>query len=506
MMWEHKLKHEGDMFTTRKKQKQKDGRCHAGDWSVLSRGSHYGSKGWCISRGAHDTTVLTGGRGWGQTPLSPVPTSPDMGITAEHEQEGVGGSGEEGGRTGGREKADEKKLNMLGQGYVSQEHCSTKGKLKKRKENKEARIILLHEVMRRKKNNSRLLFEQPFCWATKVSGTWLDNSSRPAEWLLASSPAVFSSENKHAPAQLVEWVLTWLTVSRFRPSHLTSFKYLHFILSTYSWPSDPAPLSYRMKNRHSVQMKMRRMPNNQHCMMKKGMGSMMVLGSYLSTIRNSVTVIAATSHACWPNFLWNFLMGTFQRALLWKPPGTGRMLSVTVATLSNPRCISNPSTSRSVWYFTQRLTVKCWIFARRTWSLDDLSCWSLCQLTCLLWTWWPTSSQHDLSTLQRASCAVTQSFKCPRYMFSGENKRCVSHKVWYNSQSSTALISCYFLTHPEHLASFLLQVSGLETATGPLTPPQHRLVLSTWAEWSLVFFILLILCLWCKLSSVSEGS
>lgn len=44
-------------------------------------------------------------------------------------------------------------------------------------------------------------------------------------------------------------------------------------------------------------------------MMKKGMGSMMVLGSYLTTMRNSVTVIAATSHACWPSFLWNFLTG-----------------------------------------------------------------------------------------------------------------------------------------------------------------------------------------------------
>lgn len=53
---------------------------------------------------------------------------------------------------------------------------------------------------------------------------------------------------------------------------------------------------------------MRTSPKNQHCMMKKGIGSMMVLGSYLTTMRNSVTVIAATSHACWPSFLWNFLM------------------------------------------------------------------------------------------------------------------------------------------------------------------------------------------------------
>jgi len=43
--------------------------------------------------------------------------------------------------------------------------------------------------------------------------------------------------------------------------------------------------------------------------MKKGMGSMMVLGSYFTTMRNSVTVMAATSHACWPSFLWNFLHG-----------------------------------------------------------------------------------------------------------------------------------------------------------------------------------------------------
>lgn len=204
--------------------------------------------------------------------------------------------------------------------------------------------------------------------------------------------AVFSSENKHAPAQLVESVLTWLTASRFRPSHLTPFKYLYLILSTYARPSDPAPLSYRMKNRHSVQMKMRRIPNNQHCMMKKGMGSMMVLGSYLSTIRNSVTVIAATSHACWPNFLWNFLMGTFQKVLLWKTPGTGRMLSIIC-------CYQIQGAYK--------------ILALQ-WSLDDLSCWSLWQLTSLLWTWWPTSSQPDLSTLQRASCAVTQSFKCPQ--------------------------------------------------------------------------------------------
>lgn len=42
--------------------------------------------------------------------------------------------------------------------------------------------------------------------------------------------------------------------------------------------------------------------------MKKGMGSMIVLGSYLTTMRNSVTVIAATNHACWPSFLWNFLV------------------------------------------------------------------------------------------------------------------------------------------------------------------------------------------------------
>jgi len=55
---------------------------------------------------------------------------------------------------------------------------------------------------------------------------------------------------------------------------------------------------------------MRRIPKNQHCRMKKGMGSMMVLGSYLTTIRNSVTVIAATSHACWPSFLWNFLLAS----------------------------------------------------------------------------------------------------------------------------------------------------------------------------------------------------
>lgn len=53
---------------------------------------------------------------------------------------------------------------------------------------------------------------------------------------------------------------------------------------------------------------MRMIPKNQHCVTKKGMGSMMVLGSYLTTMRNSVTVIAATSHACWPSFLWNFLM------------------------------------------------------------------------------------------------------------------------------------------------------------------------------------------------------
>ena len=43
--------------------------------------------------------------------------------------------------------------------------------------------------------------------------------------------------------------------------------------------------------------------------MKKGIGRVMVWGSYLTTMRNSVTVIAATSHACCPNFLWNFLRG-----------------------------------------------------------------------------------------------------------------------------------------------------------------------------------------------------
>lgn len=56
-------------------------------------------------------------------------------------------------------------------------------------------------------------------------------------------------------------------------------------------------------------MAMRMSPRNQHCMMKKGMGNMMVFGSYLTTMRNSVTVMAATSHACWPSFLWNFLTG-----------------------------------------------------------------------------------------------------------------------------------------------------------------------------------------------------
>lgn len=59
-------------------------------------------------------------------------------------------------------------------------------------------------------------------------------------------------------------------------------------------------------------------------MMKKGMGSMMVLGSYLTTMRNSVTVIAATSHACWPSFLWNFLMGKRRTVLLWESNTSGR--------------------------------------------------------------------------------------------------------------------------------------------------------------------------------------
>lgn len=58
-----------------------------------------------------------------------------------------------------------------------------------------------------------------------------------------------------------------------------------------------------MKKRHSVQVTMRMIPKIQHWMMKKGMGSMMVLGSYLTTIRNSVTVMAATIQACWPSFL-----------------------------------------------------------------------------------------------------------------------------------------------------------------------------------------------------------
>lgn len=62
---------------------------------------------------------------------------------------------------------------------------------------------------------------------------------------------------------------------------------------------------------------MRRIPKNQHCMIREGMGSMMVWGSYLTTIRNSVTVIAATSHACWPSFLWNFLLGNYTK-LLWE--------------------------------------------------------------------------------------------------------------------------------------------------------------------------------------------
>ncbi len=66
-------------------------------------------------------------------------------------------------------------------------------------------------------------------------------------------------------------------------------------------------ICYRMKNRHKVQVRMRTIPSVQHCVTKKGIGSMMVLRSYLTTIRNSVTVMAATIHACWPNFLWNFL-------------------------------------------------------------------------------------------------------------------------------------------------------------------------------------------------------
>lgn len=66
-------------------------------------------------------------------------------------------------------------------------------------------------------------------------------------------------------------------------------------------------LTHRIKKRHSVHVRMRTMPRIQHCVMKKGIGSMMVLGSYFTTMRNSVTVMAATSHACWPSFLWNFL-------------------------------------------------------------------------------------------------------------------------------------------------------------------------------------------------------
>lgn len=50
--------------------------------------------------------------------------------------------------------------------------------------------------------------------------------------------------------------------------------------------------------------------------MKKGMGSMMVLGSYLTTIRNSVTVIVATSHACCPSFLWNFLVKKMEKPVI----------------------------------------------------------------------------------------------------------------------------------------------------------------------------------------------
>ncbi len=55
---------------------------------------------------------------------------------------------------------------------------------------------------------------------------------------------------------------------------------------------------YRKKNRHKVQVRMRTIPSVQHCVTKKGIGSMMVLRSYLTTIRNSVTVMAATIHAC----------------------------------------------------------------------------------------------------------------------------------------------------------------------------------------------------------------
>lgn len=68
-------------------------------------------------------------------------------------------------------------------------------------------------------------------------------------------------------------------------------------------PLLPEINAYRKKNRHTVQKMMRMSPKNQHCMMKKGIGSVMVWGSYLTTMRNSVTVIAATSHACCPNFL-----------------------------------------------------------------------------------------------------------------------------------------------------------------------------------------------------------
>lgn len=43
---------------------------------------------------------------------------------------------------------------------------------------------------------------------------------------------------------------------------------------------------------------------------------MRVWGSYLTTIRNSVTVIADTSHACCPSFFRNFLLGEFRQRFL----------------------------------------------------------------------------------------------------------------------------------------------------------------------------------------------
>lgn len=53
---------------------------------------------------------------------------------------------------------------------------------------------------------------------------------------------------------------------------------------------------------------------------------MRVCGSYLTTMSSSVAVMAATSQACWPSFLWGFLRGegTRLRALSLGPRGGER--------------------------------------------------------------------------------------------------------------------------------------------------------------------------------------